>query len=190
MACLPRLTRAAKQRLPSRPELAPHAELACRARSRGQPGRSVDCRCVQPSCRSTCTCRGRRAPRYYGRRGSPSLARFRSSWPCPGRPAAGARNRPHACARSATAERLLSCAGWRGSCHSFGDEGVASAATGGRVARPWMGSSRSTSADAREGRGAQRPGIAGRCLVHRANAEDPRLRVAPLCAARTRLGPG
>ena len=49
---LPRLTRAAKQSCPSRPGPAPRAELAYRARSRGQPCHSVDCRCAQPSCRS------------------------------------------------------------------------------------------------------------------------------------------
>ena len=44
-----------------------------------------------------------------------------SNHPGPAPTGSGPRNRPHACARSASAERLLSCAGWRGSRHSFGD---------------------------------------------------------------------
>ena len=45
-----------------------------------------------------------------------------SDRPGPAPTGSGPRNRPHACARCASAERLLSRAGWRGSRHSFGDQ--------------------------------------------------------------------
>ena len=105
---LPRLTRAAKQSCPSRPGAAPRAELAYRARSRGQPCHSVDCRCAQPSCRS------KHAPVVLDAPSGTSVAAAHhrlddSDRPGPpGTAGSGARNRPHACARSASAERLLS----------------------------------------------------------------------------------